>query len=126
MAVIGAGPAGLACSQQLIRAGHEVTVYEKNNKAGGLLRYGIPDFKMEKTVIDRRIEQIEGEGVIFSYNTAIGKDISMDELKNKFDAIVLSGGSEYPRDLPVEGRELDGIHFAMDFLPQQKSRVSYE
>ena len=126
VAVIGAGPAGLACAQQLIRAGHEVTVYEKNNKAGGLLRYGIPDFKMEKTVIDRRIEQIEGEGVIFSYNTTIGKDITMDDLKNKFDAIVLSGGSEYPRDLPVEGRELEGIHFAMDFLPQQNRRVSYE
>ena len=83
VAVIGAGPAGLACSQQLIRAGHDVTVYEKNNKAGGLLRYGIPDFKMEKTVIDRRIEQIEAEGVIFSYNTTVGIDISMDELKNE-------------------------------------------
>ena len=126
VAVIGAGPAGLACSQQLIRAGHDVTVYEKNNKAGGLLRYGIPDFKMEKTVIDRRIEQIEAEGVIFSYNTTVGIDISMDELKNQFDAVVLSGGSEYPRDLPVEGRDLDGIHFAMDFLPQQNRRVSYE
>ena len=99
---------------------------EKNNKAGGLLRYGIPDFKMEKTVIDRRIEQIEAEGVIFSYNTTVGIDISMDELKNQFDAVVLSGGSEYPRDLPVEGRDLDGIHFAMDFLPQQNRRVSYE
>ena len=91
-----------------------------------MLRYGIPDFKMEKTVIDRRIEQIEAEGVIFSYNTTVGIDISMDELKNQFDAVVLSGGSEYPRDLPVEGRDLDGIHFAMDFLPQQNRRVSYE
>ena len=126
VAIIGAGPAGLACSQQLIRAGHDVTVYEKNNKAGGLLRYGIPDFKMEKIVIDRRIEQIEAEGVIFSYDTTVGIDISMDELKDKFDAIVLTGGSEYPRDLPVEGRDLDGIHFAMDFLPQQNRRVSYE
>jgi len=126
VAIIGAGPAGLACAQQLTRAGHEVTVYEKNNKAGGLLRYGIPDFKMEKHVIDRRINQLEGEGTIFKYGVNIGIDISIDELENKYDAIVLSGGSEHPRDLPVEGRDLDGVHFAMEFLPQQNKRVSNE
>ena len=126
VAVIGAGPAGLSCAQQLIRGGHEVTVYEKNNKAGGLLRYGIPDFKLEKTIIDRRIKQIEGEGVTFSYGITVGKDISIDQLKNQYDAIVMSGGSEYPRDLPVEGRDLEGIHFAMEFLPQQNKRVSKE
>ena len=126
VAIIGAGPAGLACAQQLTRAGHEVTVYEKNNKAGGLLRYGIPDFKMEKHVIDRRINQLEGEGTIFKYGVNVGVDISIDELENKYDAIVLSGGSEHPRDLPVEGRDLDGVHFAMEFLPQQNKRVSNE
>jgi len=126
VSVIGAGPAGLACAQQLTRAGHEVTVYEKNNKAGGLLRYGIPDFKMEKHIIDRRINQLEGEGIIFKYGINVGVDISIDELENKYDAIVLSGGSEHPRDLPVEGRDLDGIHFAMEFLPQQNKRVSNE
>ena len=126
VSIIGAGPAGLACAQQLTRAGHEVTVYEKNNKAGGLLRYGIPDFKMEKHIIDRRINQLEGEGTIFKYGINIGVDISIDELENKYDAIVLSGGSEHPRDLPVEGRDLDGVHFAMEFLPQQNKRVSNE
>ena len=126
VAIIGAGPAGLACAQQLTRAGHEVTVYEKNNKAGGLLRYGIPDFKMEKHVIDRRINQLEDEGTIFKYGVNVGVDISIDELENKYDAIVLSGGSEHPRDLPVEGRDLDGVHFAMEFLPQQNKRVSNE
>ena len=126
VSIIGAGPAGLACAQQLTRAGHEVTVYEKNNKAGGLLRYGIPDFKMEKHIIDRRINQLEGEGTIFEYGINVGVDISIDELENKYDAIVLSGGSEHPRDLPVEGRDLDGVHFAMEFLPQQNKRVSNE
>jgi len=126
VSIIGAGPAGLACAQQLTRAGHEVTVYEKNNKAGGLLRYGIPDFKMEKHIIDRRINQLEGEGTIFKYGINVGVDISIDELENKYDAIVLSGGSEHPRDLPVEGRDLDGVHFAMEFLPQQNRRVSNE
>ena len=126
VSIIGAGPAGLACAQQLTRAGHEVTVYEKNNKAGGLLRYGIPDFKMEKHIIDRRINQLEGEGTIFKYGVNVGVDISIDELENKYDAIVLSGGSEHPRDLPVEGRDLDGVHFAMEFLPQQNKRVSNE
>ena len=126
VSIIGAGPAGLACAQQLTRAGHEVTVYEKNNKAGGLLRYGIPDFKMEKHIIDRRINQLEGEGTIFKYGINVGVDISIDELENKYDAIVLSGGSEHPRDLPVEGRDLDGVHFAMEFLPQRNKRVSNE
>ena len=126
ISIIGAGPAGLACAQQLTRAGHEVTVYEKNNKAGGLLRYGIPDFKMEKHIIDRRINQLEGEGTIFKYGINVGVDISIDELENEYDAIVLSGGSEHPRDLPVEGRDLDGVHFAMEFLPQQNKRVSNE
>jgi len=126
VSIIGAGPAGLACAQQLTRAGHEVTVYEKNNKAGGLLRYGIPDFKMEKHIIDRRINQLEGEGTIFKYGINVGVDISIDELENEYDAIVLSGGSEHPRDLPVEGRDLDGVHFAMEFLPQQNKRVSNE
>ena len=126
VSIIGAGPAGLACAQQLTRAGHEVTVYEKNNKAGGLLRYGIPDFKMEKHIIDRRINQLEGEGTIFKYGINVGVDISIDELENKYDAIVLSGGSEHPRDLPVEGRDLEGVHFAMEFLPQQNKRVSNE
>jgi len=126
VSVIGAGPAGLACAQQLTRAGHEVTVYEKNNKAGGLLRYGIPDFKMEKHIIDRRINQLEGEGTIFKYGINVGVDVSIDELEKKYDAIVLSGGSEHPRDLPVEGRDLEGIHFAMEFLPQQNKRISNE
>ena len=126
VSIIGAGPAGLACAQQLTRAGHEVTVYEKNNKAGGLLRYGIPDFTMEKHIIDRRINQLEGEGTIFKYGINVGVDISIDELENEYDAIVLSGGSEHPRDLPVEGRDLDGVHFAMEFLPQQNKRVSNE
>ncbi len=108
VSVIGAGPAGLACAQQLARVGHEVTVYEKNNKAGGLLRYGIPDFKMEKHIIDRRINQLEEEGIIFKYGVNVGVDITIEDLEDKYDAIVLSGGSEHPRDLPVEGRDLDG------------------
>ena len=100
--------------------------YEKNNKAGGLLRYGIPDFKMEKHIIDRRINQLEEEGIIFKYGINVGTDVTIEDLENNFDAIVLSGGSEHPRDLPVEGRDLDGIHFAMEFLPQQNKRVSNE
>ena len=126
VAVIGSGPAGLAASQQLARAGHDVHLYEKNAKAGGLLRYGIPDFKMEKHLIDRRVEQLEAEGVTFHLNTHVGVDITGDELQAKYDAVVLAGGSESPRDLPVPGRELDGIHFAMDFLPQQNRRVGQE
>ena len=126
VAVIGSGPAGLAASQQLARAGHDVHLYEKNAKAGGLLRYGIPDFKMEKHLIDRRVEQLEAEGVTFHLNTHVGVDITGDELQAKYDAVVLAGGSESPRDLPVPGRELDGVHFAMDFLPQQNRRVGQE
>ena len=126
VAVIGSGPAGLAASQQLARAGHDVHLYEKNSKAGGLLRYGIPDFKMEKHLIDRRVEQLEAEGVSFHLNTHVGVDITGDELQAKYDAVVLAGGSESPRDLPVPGRELEGVHFAMDFLPQQNRRVGQE
>ncbi len=126
VAVIGSGPAGMACSQQLARAGHSVTLFEKNAKAGGLLRYGIPDFKMEKGGIDRRVGQMQAEGVTFRTNTHVGKDITAKELLAKFDAVVLSGGAENARDLKVPGRELDGIHFAMEFLPQQNRRVSNE
>ena len=126
VAIIGSGPAGLACAQQLARAGHEVHVYEKNAKAGGLLRYGIPDFKMEKTLIDRRLRQIEAEGVVFHYNANVGVDVDPAELVANHDAVVLAGGAEKPRDLPVPGRELRGIHFAMEFLPQQNRRVSHE
>ena len=132
VAVVGSGPAGMAAAQQLARAGHDVTVFEKNSRVGGLLRYGIPDFKMEKTHIDRRVEQMEAEGVVFKTSTLIGamsKDskvtndaqtvISADDLKAQFDAVLLTGGSEQSRDLPVPGRDLDGIYFAMEFLPQQ-------
>lgn len=126
VAVVGAGPAGLACAQQLARAGHDVAVFEKNAKVGGLLRYGIPDFKMEKHLIDRRMEQLTAEGVVFKTNCHVGKDVSFKELVDSHDAVVMSGGSEDRRDLPVPGRELDGIHQAMDFLPQQNRRVSGE
>jgi glutamate synthase (NADPH/NADH) small chain len=130
IAVVGSGPAGLACAQQLARAGHDVHVYEKFAKAGGLLRYGIPDFKMEKHIIDRRVTQMEAEGVTFFYGNAVGGTspgaIDPKELLKKYDAIALTGGAEAARDLPIPGRELDGIHFAMDFLPQQNRRVSSE
>ena len=126
VAIVGSGPAGLACAQQLARAGYDVTVYEKNQKAGGLLRYGIPDFKMEKHLIDLRVEQMTKEGVVFKTDINVGVDIDINEIKEKYDALVLTGGSESPRDLPVPGRELDGVHFAMDFLPQQNRRVSQE
>tara|TARA_E500000178_G_scaffold356423_1_gene434229 strand:+ start:15894 stop:17330 length:1437 start_codon:yes stop_codon:yes gene_type:complete len=126
VAVVGSGPAGLAAAQQLIRLGHAVTVYEKNNRIGGLLRYGIPDFKMEKHHIDRRINQMTIEGVDFKTETYVGNDnssglkvISPNDLRNNFDAVLLAGGAEVPRDLPVSGRNLDGVHFAMNFLPQQ-------
>ncbi|MBI1260884.1 MAG: glutamate synthase small subunit [Rhizobiales bacterium] len=126
VAVIGSGPAGMACAQQLARRGHDVHLFEKNAKAGGLLRYGIPDFKMEKHLIDRRVDQMTAEGVTFHFGVHIGKDMSARELTSSFDAVVLTGGSETPRDLPVEGRDLAGVHFAMDFLPQQNRRVSGE
>jgi glutamate synthase (NADPH/NADH) small chain len=132
VAVIGAGPAGMAAAQQLARAGHDVTLFEKNDRVGGLLRYGIPDFKMEKTHIDRRVQQLEAEGVKIRTSVLVGewpKDskvtnwaketISAEQLKKDFDAVLLTGGSEQSRDLPVPGRDLDGIHFAMEFLPQQ-------
>jgi glutamate synthase (NADPH/NADH) small chain len=126
VAIIGSGPAGLAASQQLARAGHQVTLYEKNKKIGGLLRYGIPDFKMEKTHIDRRVEQLSQEGVNFITDTAIGTDIKIEEIMDKHNAVVLACGSEKPRDLEISGRKLKGIHFAMDFLPQQNRRVGKE
>lgn len=126
IAVIGAGPAGMACAQQLARAGHDVHLYEKHARAGGLLRYGIPDFKMEKHLIDRRVTQMEAEGVTFHYGANIGVDIAVDAILADHDAVVLTGGSEKPRDLPIPGRDLNGVHFAMDFLPQQNRRVSGE
>lgn len=123
VAVIGSGPSGLACAQQLARAGHEVVLYEKNDRIGGLLRYGIPDFKMEKHLIDRRIAQMQAEGVRFRPNSHIGKNISAQKILSDFDAVVLAVGSEKPRDLDVPGRtELKGIHYAMDFLRQQNKR----
>ena len=124
VAVVGSGPAGMACAQQLARAGHSVTLFEKADRIGGLLRYGIPDFKMEKHLIDRRMRQMEAEGVSFRTNVEVGVNVSMDMLQADYDAVVLSGGAEAPRDLPVPGRELDGIHFAMDFLTQQNKRVA--
>ena len=126
IAVVGSGPAGLACAQQLARAGHAVTVFEKSDRVGGLLRYGIPDFKMEKVVIDRRVTQMEAEGVTFHCGVEIGKDKTLSELSEAYDAVLLAGGAEKPRDLAVPGRDLDGIHFAMDFLPQQNRRVANE
>jgi glutamate synthase (NADPH/NADH) small chain len=126
VAIVGSGPAGLACAQQLARAGHDVHVYEKNAKPGGLLRYGIPDFKMEKHLIDRRIEQMKAEGVVFRCGIHVGIDLPAERLLGEYDAVALAGGAEKPRDLPIPGRELSGIHFAMDFLPQQNRRVSRE
>ena len=126
IAIVGSGPAGLACAQQLARAGHAVHVYERWAKAGGLLRYGIPDFKMEKIHVERRIAQMEAEGVVFHYGAHVGVNVPAEQLLKNHDAVVLTGGAEKPRDLPVPGRELKGIHFAMDFLPQQNRRVSGE
>ncbi len=124
--IVGSGPAGLAAAQQLARAGHDVHVYEKNARAGGLLRYGIPDFKMEKRHVDRRVQQMEAEGVTFHYGVNVGVEVKAKELADRHDALLLTGGAEKPRDLPIPGRELNGVHFAMDFLPQQNRRVSNE
>jgi glutamate synthase (NADPH/NADH) small chain len=137
VAVVGSGGAGLACAQQLTRAGHDVTVFEKSDRIGGLLRYGIPDFKLEKAVIDRRLEQMRAEGVKFRTRVLVGQqrpgagvlndadhNITPQKLMAEFDAIVLAGGAEQPRDLPIPGRELDGVHFAMEFLPLQNKRVA--
>jgi glutamate synthase (NADPH/NADH) small chain len=122
VAVVGSGPAGLACAQQLARAGHAVTLFEKNDRIGGLLRYGIPDFKMEKHLIDRRMAQMAAEGVEFRPSTEIGVTISVQQLLGEFDAVAMTGGAEWARDLDVPGRELAGIHYAMEFLPQQNKR----
>ena len=124
VAVVGSGPAGLACAQQLARAGHAVTLFEKADRIGGLMRYGIPDFKMGKGTIDRRMQQLAAEGVTFKTNTHIGVDVSTKQLLKDFDAVALTGGAEHPRDLPIPGRELNGVHFAMEFLPQQNKRVA--
>ena len=135
VAVVGSGPAGLAAAQQLARAGHAVTVFEKNDRIGGLLRYGIPDFKLQKDHIDRRIEQMRAEGVLFRPGVLVGasdmsgdstKGMAVDQLRQDFDAVVLAGGAEQPRDLPIPGRQLQGVHFAMEFLPQQNRVVAGE
>jgi glutamate synthase (NADPH/NADH) small chain len=124
VAVVGSGPAGLAAAQQLNRAGHRVTVFEKADRIGGLLRYGIPDFKLEKQVVDRRLEQLTAEGIRFQTGAHVGVNVPVQDLRNEFHAILLAGGAEQPRDLKVPGRELKGIHFAMEYLPQQNRRCA--
>ena len=124
IAIVGSGPAGMAAAQQLARVGHHIVVLEKNDRIGGLLRYGIPDFKMEKIHIDRRVKQMEEEGVVFKTNQNVGENVKPDDLINEYDAVILAGGAEWPRDLPIPGRDLDGVHFAMDFLPLQNKVVA--
>ncbi len=124
IAIVGSGPAGLAAAAQLNKAGHWVSVFERSDRIGGLLRYGIPDFKLEKSVIDRRVRLMEQEGIIFRTNSHVGVNISAQHLQEEFDAVVLTGGASAPRDLPIPGRNLKGVHFAMDFLPQQNKRVA--
>ena len=124
IAIVGSGPAGMAAAQQLARVGHHVVVLEKNDRIGGLLRYGIPDFKMEKIHIDRRVKQMEEEGVVFKTNQNVGENVKPDDLIDEYDAVILAGGAEWPRDLPIPGRDLDGVHFAMDFLPLQNKVVA--
>ncbi|MEG0028261.1 MAG: glutamate synthase subunit beta, partial [Aurantimicrobium sp.] len=123
VAVVGSGPAGLAAAQQLTRAGHTVAVYERDEKIGGLLRYGIPDFKMEKIHIDRRLEQMEAEGTRFRPGVNIGTDITWEDLRKRYDAVVVATGAMVPRDLPIPGRDLNGVHFAMDYLAQSNRAV---
>ncbi len=122
VAVVGSGPSGLAAAQQLRRSGHDVTVFEKADRIGGLLRYGIPNFKLEKTILDRRLEQMQAEGVVFVTGAHVGQNVPVEDLQRDFDVVLLAGGAEQPRDLVVPGRELKGIHFAMEFLPQQNHR----
>ena len=124
VAIVGSGPAGMAAAQQLARAGHSVTLFEKSDRIGGLLRYGIPDFKMEKWVIDRRLEQMKAEGVEFKTGVTIGKDITGEQLRQQFDAVGLTMGAEQARELPIPGRELKGVHLAMDYLTQQNKRTA--
>ena len=124
VAIVGSGPAGLACAQQLARVGHDVVVFEKSDRIGGLLRYGIPDFKLDKLHVDRRVEQMRAEGVEFRVEQCVGVQVSPENLKANFNAVVLAGGAEQPRDLPVPGRELQGVYFAMEFLPQQNKVVA--